>query len=133
MSHKPIHHGGSDLAQGHLFLLQPLQEAVDPPTVIADGAFRESFGVQEGGPGSALERIGSLGWRFVFEPSQDSPPGTCHLAETLRRPLEGSGPASPPLTLRPALSATGDLVAHNLIASFSDQQASDQKQLACVA
>ena len=32
VSHKPIHHGEGDLAQGHLLLLQPLQEALNPPT-----------------------------------------------------------------------------------------------------
>jgi hypothetical protein len=55
------------------------------------------------------------------------------LIKTLRRPLDGSSAASPPLTLRPALGATGDLAALDLIACFSGQQTSDQKQLACVA
>jgi hypothetical protein len=55
------------------------------------------------------------------------------LVKTLRRPLGGSSAASPPLTLRPALGATGDLAALDLIASLSGQQTSDQKQLACVA
>jgi hypothetical protein len=54
------------------------------------------------------------------------------LIKTLRRPLDGSGAASPLLTLRPALGATGDFTARDLIASFSGQQTSDQKQLACV-
>jgi hypothetical protein len=44
-----------------------------------------------------------------------------------------TGAASPPLTLRPALGATGDLAALDLIASLSGQQTSDKKQLACVA
>jgi hypothetical protein len=55
------------------------------------------------------------------------------LINPLRRPPDGSGAASPLLTLRPALGATADFAARDLTASFSGQQTSDQKQLACVA
>jgi hypothetical protein len=55
------------------------------------------------------------------------------LIKMLRRPLDGSRTASPPLTLRPAPGATGDFAASDLIVSLSGQQTSNQKQLACVA